>query len=462
MQSIDVEFAGAELGDRRLSRRLVEVAATLAENPEKSFPKANATPAGLRATYRLMSNDAVTADAVLEPHRAQTEARARAAGEVLVVHDTTELAFRGEEHREGLGFLHGADDQGFLLHVGLVISAEGKRSPLGVIASRTWARSKRKGSRSSFQTTNDPTSEGRRWTEQIEEVDRRLEGLRPIHVADREVDAFANLQAWTTADRRFVVRARSDRAVLDEHDARDGFASEAIATAPWLVELEVPIARRKSGTIPGANPARDARIAKLRVNATRLILKWPNHTPSVRRTPVEVNVVHALEVDAPTGADPVSWVLYTSEPLKTASDALKILEFYRTRWLVEEFFKALKTGCAVEKRQLETYDALAVAAAIFIPIAWRALALRALHRSEPKAPATDVLTPSQLAVLRAKLPKLIPLSPTVDDALRAVAWLGGHFIKKPPGWQVLCRGMEDLLMLEAGWLLAQSSPATCG
>jgi len=399
---------------------------------------------------------------VLEPHRAQTASRARSAGEVLVVHDTTELEFRGDERREGLGFLRTEVDQGFLLHVALAVSGDGKRRPLGVIASRTWTRTIRKGARSSFQTTKDESSEGRRWTEQIEEVDRRLAELRPIHVADREVDSFANLQSWTNEERRFVVRARSDRALLDEHEEHDGYASEAISAVPWLVQLDVPLSRRKAGPIPSSKGSRDERVAKLHVSATRLVLKWPNHTPSARRSAVEVNVVHAVEVDPPNGTEPVSWVLYTSEPVSSSTHALRILEIYRTRWLVEELFKALKTGCAIEKRQLESYEALANAAAIFIPIAWRALALRAIHRAEPQAPALDVLSSTQIAVLRAKLPKLIPDQPTVDDALRAVAYLGGHFIKKPPGWQVLCRGMEDLLMLEVGWLLARKQQATCG
>ena len=39
-------------------------------------------------------------------------------------------------------------------------------------------------------------------------------------------------------------------------------------------------------------------------------------------------------------------------------EAIQIIEWYEQRWLIEEFFKALKTGCRMEERQLRSADAL--------------------------------------------------------------------------------------------------------
>jgi hypothetical protein len=122
---------------------------------------------------------------------------------------------------------------------------------------------------------------------------------------------------------------------------------------------------------------------------------------------------------------------------------------------IEEFFKALKTGCAFEKRQLESYDTLTVALGIFLPIAWQLLLLRHQAQTASDEPAERVLSPVQIQVLRARLPKLVPAAPTAADALRAVAYLGGHFIKRSPGWLVLGRGLQTLLELEVGWRLAR-------
>ena len=99
--------------------------------------------------------------------------------------------------------------------------------------------------------------------------------------------------------------------------------------------------------------------------------------------------------------------------------------WYRTRWLTEEFFKCLKTGCAYEKRQLESLDTLLVALALLAPIAWQLLLLRHLARALPDAPARVALTARQIRVLRA-VGGTLPQRPTTRDALRAVARLGGH------------------------------------
>jgi hypothetical protein len=134
------------------------------------------------------------------------------------------------------------------------------------------------------------------------------------------------------------------------------------------------------------------------------------------------------------------------------------VEIYRTRWLIEEFFKALKTGCGMEQRELESLHTLTNALALCIPIAYQLLALRHLARSKPTAPAHLVLSPTQLAILQAKA-RLV-LEPNAQQALEAVAYLGSHFVpfsRKQPGWRVLARGMEKLLALKEGWLAARAA-----
>jgi hypothetical protein len=41
----------------------------------------------------------------------------------------------------------------------------------------------------------------------------------------------------------------------------------------------------------------------------------------------------------------------TTEPIDTPEQILAVVDGYRHRWKIEELFKALKTGCAYEKRQ---------------------------------------------------------------------------------------------------------------
>jgi hypothetical protein len=135
-----------------------------------------------------------------------------------------------------------------------------------------------------------------------------------------------------------------------------------------------------------------------------------------------------------------------------------VVQAYRTRWIIEEFFKALKTGCAMEDRELESLHTLTNVLALCIPIAYQLLAVRHLARTNPAAPAADVFTPTQIEILQAKT-KLGP-NPTALQGLEAVAYLGSHFdpfSKKMPGWRVLSRGMQRLLALEEGWVAREAA-----
>jgi len=62
-------------------------------------------------------------------------------------------------------------------------------------------------------------------------------------------------------------------------------------------------------------------------------------------------------------------MLFTSEVVERLEDATAVVDHYRARWIIEEYFKALKTGCGFEKRQLTSLLGLLRALALFIR--WR-------------------------------------------------------------------------------------------
>jgi hypothetical protein len=454
------EFVGANLSDRRREQRLVRVAERCREAPDKSFPDIVPDAAEQTALYRLLRSPAVSLTAILEPHVRQTLERCAQAWQVLAIHDTTECSFSGEA-REGLGPLRGNHDQGFLLHTTLAIAADGSRRPLGVLGAHTWSRDQLGRSRTPQKRPKNGAdyhrqageTESTRWWRLIDQAEERLAGVQVIHVMDREADAFHLLRDALDHGVRFVVRMARDRVLLDEDDERLGRVSEVLECCRDVVQMDVPLSRRAPKNY-NAQAARDARTATVSITGTQAAIARPNYDrQSVPSLPV--NLVYVRELDPPANVEPVAWVLMTNEPIDTPKQLLQVIEHYRARWMIEEFFKALKTGCAFEKRQLESYQTLTNALGIFLPIAWHLLLLRHGARATPDEPAERVLSPTQIQVLRARLPKIMPASPTAADALRAVAYLGGHFIKKPPGWLVVGRGLEKLLDLEAGWLLAR-------
>ncbi|MGO8995895.1 MAG: IS4 family transposase [Polyangiaceae bacterium] len=451
------EFSQAALGDARKTARLMKLAEACASAPGESLPKASGTKRDLEGAYRFFGNAGVSSSSILRPHQLQTVERSAAAGVILSISDTTELVFNGE--REGLGRLRGVKDKGFLLHATLAVSADGHRRPLGLLGAHTWirtgsARCKKANGvrRSGSEYMREGNKESARWGHEMLAAHELLGGrARVIHLADREADAFELLATLVEGEHRFVIRVRTDRTTVGGEEPEK--VSAACARQPLLVDREVALTHRTAKQIPGISKtlaSRKARIAKLAVSAVRVVLRKPAYVASPATLPL--NVVRVFEVDPPADAEPVEWRLYTTEPIDTAEQLLAIVDYYRARWTIEEFFKALKTGCQIEKLQLMTYDALTRALAVYLVIAWTILVLRSLARDEPDTPAQAALSQSQIDVLRAVGPMKLPPSPTVAQAMLAVAMLGGYIKHKiPPGWIVLSRGMQDLLNLERGW-----------
>jgi hypothetical protein len=429
------EFEDADFGDERLNRRLVRLADALAEDPAESLPQ-NLDDASLEAAYRFLNNESVSPAAILAPHVRETLRRIDG-GHVLAVHDTTQFGFRADGKRSGLGHLRST--QRFFSHVTLAVRPGENREPLGVIGAHNFI---------------EPKGAEKRWLDQALETSKLVSNV--IHVMDREGDGFATIAGLLEANARFVIRACDHRLIATGdrptriRNAVDGFAS--------ITKREVPISSRSSaGRNPEQRkrfPARNTRIATLQISAKRITLKRPGSQPNTLPSECEVNIVRAWEPDAPENEGPIEWLLLTTEPIDSADDLLVVIDIYRARWRIEELFKAVKTGCGFEKRQLESYEALVNALAVYLPIAWRLLHLRSQTTEAPDSNAA-LLDPTELEVLRRKARRPLPPDPTRRDVLLAIAGLGGHLKHNgDPGWQTLGKGLERLLGLVEGFRLA--------
>lgn len=461
LDPIEDEFEGAELGDERLAARLSMLAAGLGREPAASFARISKTRAAREAAYRFLENRRVTKDALLESHQVATAERCREVGAVYVISDTTEVSLPGAERGKALGRLHGKK-RGFLAHVALAVSARGNRAPLGVLGLETIVRDDEpKKHRNQRQIAGSDDRESSRWGAMVDRTEERLEGVQAIHVMDREADMFELLSQLVRDRRRFVIRAAYDRSLTD------GKLFEAMSGAPVMLEREVHLSGRQK-RLPGkgrGHPARHKRAAQLSISSRCLTLRRPKRCAAALPEFLEVNLVNVIETAPPDGNPPVQWILATSEPVATADQIATVVDAYRARWLIEEYFKALKTGCAYESRQLRTMHTLTNALALLAPIAWRLLLLRTLEREAPSTPAKDVLDPILLEALAAKLreikePKALPSEPSVADFMQGIARLGGHHKSNgPPGWQLLWYGFQYLLTFGSGFILARSRPS---
>lgn len=450
------EFEGAEFGDERLSKRLVKLAEAMAKSPSLSFPKATGSDAALEATYRFLNNEKVTPDAILSAHVGATRERCSQVGAVVVAHDSSEFTFSG--HRDDLGRLSSDKTHGFLGHFALAVSGR-DRAPLGVLGFSALTREHGRRRPRHGERRPQEDRESRRWLDLVEQAQAALAGgCTAVHVMDREADAYELLAGLQAQERRFVIRAQFDRTVVgDDEGAHIGdLLEQASAMLEREVKLSARVKRKSDPPSKGKkHPPRTMRLAKLLVSSAVVTLRRPKQAAKSLPATLTINVVRVHEPEPPEGADPVEWRLLTSEAIDTPDDVAAVVDAYRARWCIEEYFKALKTGCAYEERQLGSKGALLNALAVFAPIAWQLLALRQLSRIHDDLPAEAVLSPLKLKILRAhKDTRAMPCS-TVREAMLAIARLGGHIKNNgDPGWIVLGRGYEDLLLLEQGAALA--------
>jgi hypothetical protein len=453
---VSLEFGDVDLGDARRNKRARAIAERLAAQPAVSLPAAMADRAMLEALYRHLSNTEVSFDALLEPHVQRSLSRVRAAEVAYAVHDTTDCSFRGQARRAGLGTIN-AQDQGFLAHVTLAIAADGTRLPLGLLGVERIVRREHKNTarRSSKETRRDPERESLRWNRSVNRAEQLVaEPRRLIHVTDREGDIYRLLSQMVTGGQRFIVRAVQDRPVEIGEDVAHLF-DVAQETAATFV-TEVPLSRRGKHHWPSRHPLRTGRTATLSFAALPLRIRRPGKHSSDMPNAIELNAVHVFELGPPRGQPPIEWLLLTSEPIATRADIEQVVEGYRTRWTIEEYFKAVKTGCAYESRQLESFHALSNLLAYTFVVAYALLLMRALARVGRSWPATEILSDTEIEVLRKLDRDAMRSAPSVRDALLAIAALGGHLKNNgDPGWLVLSRGWQRLRDFEAGYRLAR-------
>jgi hypothetical protein len=463
VETLTAEFLGAAVGDARLQERLQRIVALTAMDPAESFPEQMGSVADREALYRFLANDKVTLGGVLQGHVAQTHVRIQAHARIRIVHDTTAFRFTGD--RAGLGIIrHGV--QGFLGHIALAVTADDTREPLGVLGVRPYIHADARAHRGMTQTQRMQAThakpraakESARWEQLALQVSADLPaGVEAVHVMDQEADDYDLLAALHAAQRRYVVRMSPRRRTTTARRS----VTEVLGTHPATLFRTValtPRRPRESARTKGRHPVRAERDATLQVRWAPITLPRQCRTASPLPT-LTAWAVHVWEPTPPPGEVPIEWMLCTSETVDTLAKAATVVDHYRSRWIIEEYFKALKTGCAFEKRQLTTYDGLVRALALFIPLAWQLLVLRHLGRAVPSPSVTPHFDREQLRLLRKLLERRryhLPAHPTMRDAMLGIAALGGHITNNgPPGWLVLGRGLTRFLEAELGWCLAR-------
>lgn len=443
------QFSGCDLGDKRRTKRLIKVAKRVADNPAASIPEQMEAWSDTKAAYRLFDGKGVTFEAIAKPHWEQT--RNRKSGRYLILDDTTELDFGKHHEIQGLSKIGNGSGSGFLLHNGLMVDAQTKEI-IGV-AGQTIHYRKPAPKKETTAQRFKRERESKVWGDVIDLIGKPAEGVQYIHVCDRGADDFEVFCHLGENGCDWVVRASSlHRHILTPDDEKAPLSSY-LATLPVVGTYELKLRAR---------PGQSARTATLEVRIGKLRMPTPSHkSPYVKEKnpePIEMTMVQVCEVNAPQGASPIQWVLYTSLEVETFDDAWVVIEYYETRWLVEEYHKGLKSGCRVTRRMLRTSDRLEAMVGLMSVEAVRLLQLKSVARTDPDRPARQVVPPLWLKMLKAVRKNIGRVHDmTVYRFYRELAKLGGFLGRKhdgEPGWITIWRGWEKLNALVRGAELA--------
>ena len=442
------QWGQADLGDRRLTRRAVEVGAKMAAHPEASLPEQMQDPAALEGAYRLLNHAYVSMQDLLAPHMQQTRRMAEQCVLVLWVEDTTELDYTAHAAKTGLGSIGNEKGRGLLLHSALAVVPEG-RQVLGLAHAQVVRREPAPKPKPHWTRS----AESRVWEVSAQAVGRPPAGCVWVHVSDRASDIFEYMGTCVDLDKHFLLRVHHNRLLSWEAQAPQAEQEEAHKIVDYARSLPEQPHSSYTVEVPAraGQPARQAQLALAWAPVT--VAPPAQAPPAIRHhPPLNLWLLRAWEPDAPLGVEALEWILLCSLPVILLPEAQRTTQWYAQRWLCEDFHQCLKTGCRIEHSQLDAGTDIERLLGFAAPIAVRLLQLRQAARQAPEVPARHIVDPLMVEVL-ARRYHLQAEAMTAQVFWRRVASLGGFQGRRHdgnPGWRTVWRGWRYLSDLTEG------------
>lgn len=440
-------FGDAELGDIRRTRRLVRMAAAASRGPSGRLSDVYESAAERQGAYDFIESEHVKAQRICASVVTSTARSCNAHEWVYVPLDGTSIKLwdgtGGHKDFGGIGTYHNGAT-GLKLNNALAVAPDGV--PIGVAAQVWWRRPRRR-----------PKQRRPCFLRHLE--DKETQHL--LDCIDQVTEAFAkhapNTKCWFQMDRGcdaqyvllhlaatghdYTVRSQSKRRMLTA-DGRKLWLKYHLRRQPALGRFSIDLPKSES------RAARQATmVVRTKTVTLRLRDKWCK-----RRFTLTVSAVLVQELSQ--RGDRIDWLLLTNQPAATFEQAMRVVLGYTQRWRIEEFHKTLKTGaCNVEETQLHSSERVIRWATVLSAVAARVERLKYLARSSPDLPAAKEFTEPELRALillkrrRKKANEVLPANPTMSDATRWIAELGGYTGKSsggPPGTITIARGLEKL------------------
>lgn len=457
------EMQTVDLGDKRRNEGLTRLLSSMAAMPSKSIPAAvNGGHNETTAAYRLFDNAALNFENILQPHIDATYQRVAEQDVVVLAQDTTELDLtRPTQQVEGAGPLDGNSRFGEFLHPLVAFTASG--TPLGTLRAELWTRQPGPSKAKDRKTLPIEEKESLRWLDthkHAQEIARDQPKTHFICVADSEADICEVIESDKDSPENFgwIIRSCYDRSLVDEDADAPGHLHQQLLESPVLYNKQLFIRGRQPKLAcdkRARNQPRVSRECEVEVRATTLTLRaTPRSDRKLRDTTVHAILAH--EINAPKDDVPVSWLLLTNLPISTEAEIESVIQYYCTRWMIEIFFRTLKSGSRIEKRRFETLERFERCLAVSMIVAWRTFYTTKIGREIPDVSCEAVFTEDEWQPVYKLVMDEDPPSkpPTLWRMVRLIARLGGYIDRSrhdEPGTDTVMRGMERLHDISVCW-----------
>lgn len=436
------QFGEAYLADSRRTKRAIKLGEAIASRSGVSLPNQTANWNDLRGAYRLLNEEAVSHKRLCLPHWQTT--REKTGKEVaLMIQDTSTLDYTGHKATKGLGYTGTKESRGLLVHSYLtVIPDENNPEILGLSNQLVWAREEKYRPYEKRSDRSKRRTEAAVWQETLQAIGIMPKEKNWVSVGDRGSDVFEYISTAQKMNWHCLLRVTQDRNIVCANGQKEHL-KHYLRSFPSQAE-KLTILRGRDGGIK--------RKITLQISWAEIMLLSPKARK--KQPPIKGYCFRCWNEK-----EGLEWLLFSTVPFDE-HDALEQISWYEHRWLIEEFHKCLKTGCAIEKRQLRKVKAMMTLIGFLSLAAVRLLQLRNLARTKPELKALKAgaeLLFVKLVAMRLKQ-KVNTLS--LGQFWKGVAMFGGFIGRNSdgePGWQTLWKGWERLqdICYGAEWSLNQ-------
>lgn len=458
--SLSLDYNG-KFGDKRLDKRATQVSHTLMQSKVSSIRRATGDEASQKATYRFLNNEKVEEKILIDALKQRT-GYLSADRDVLVIQDSTYIDLSSHQGRlqrgKGIGPIgnHRGDALGFSLHAALVLDAS-RPTILGFSSYHQWERAFDQGNRYDREYKKKPIEhkEAFKWLRGCNESKESLASARSItFIEDREGDIYDQFALIPDERTHLVIRSRDNRTLQNGDKLYDVLASGPLAGQfDLLIQGDIRKDTRQ-------------RTATLEVRYTTVEIRRPQWGKKHLPEKIKLSAVEAKEVNNNSIDKPVIWRILTTHIVEDFTTALQIIECYKRRWYIEQFFRLMKKkGFRIEDSELESGWAIRKLSVLLAGVTIRIMQMLLSYGDEDAQAIEQVYNEPErqcMELLQKKLEAGKAKNPYNKKSLSWGTWiiarLGGWKgtpKERPPGPICLKNGLDKFNLIFEGWIMAK-------